>query len=119
MRIIRDKQSHALNRELCDLLTTIGTRMRKPHGRYVEVYEPYQVILNMDEFRNYSKTYVTTDSDQIGHIYLGQEELKVLRTGHNAMMEHDAVHIENEADVTANRLSTDGKKMRVTGLLDT
>ena len=36
---------------------------------------------------------MTTDSDQIGQIYLGEEELKVRRIGHDAMMEQDAVHI--------------------------
>ena len=35
------------------------------------------------------------------------------------MMEHDAVHIGYEADVTANLLEPDGKKIEVTGLLDT
>ena len=62
---------------------------------------------------------MTTDSDQIGQIYLGEEELKVRRIGHNAMMEQDAVHIGYEADVTAQLLDTNGKKIGVTGLLDT
>ena len=35
------------------------------------------------------------------------------------MMEHDAVHIGYEADVTAHLLDPDGKKIEVTGLLDT
>ena len=35
------------------------------------------------------------------------------------MMEHDAVHIGYEADVTAHLLDTNGKKIGVTGLLDT
>ena len=35
------------------------------------------------------------------------------------MVEQDAVHIGYEADGTAHLLDTDGKKMRVTGLLDT
>ena len=60
-----------------------------------------------------------TDSDQIGQIYLGEEELEVLRIGHDAMMEQDAVHIGYEADVTAHLLDTNGKKIGVTGLLDT
>ena len=50
---------------------------------------------------------------------MGQEELKVRRIGHDAMMEQDAVHIEYEADVTAHLLDTNGKKNGVTGLLDT
>ena len=35
------------------------------------------------------------------------------------MMEQDAVHIWYEADVTAQLLDTNGKKIGVTGLLDT
>ena len=66
---------------------------KKLHGRYVEVNGPYQVILNVDGFSIYTRTYVTTDSDQIEQIYLGEEELKVHRIGHDAMMEQDAVHI--------------------------
>ena len=61
----------------------------------------------------------TTDGDQIGQIYLGEEQLKVRRIGHDAMMEQDAVHIGYEADVTAHLLDTNGKKIGVTGLLVT
>ena len=49
--------------------------------------------LNADGISIYTRTYVTTDSDQIGEIYLGEEELKVRRIGHDAMIEQDAVHI--------------------------
>ena len=101
------------------LLTTGGSRIKKLHGRYVEAYGPYQVMLNVDGISIYTRTYVTTDSDQIGQIYLGEEELKVRRIGHGAMMEQDAVHIGYEADVTTHRLDTNGKKIGVTGLLDT
>ena len=55
----------------------------------------------------------------MGQIYLGQEELKVRRIGHDAMMEQDAIHIGNEADVTVHMLDTNGKKIGVTGLLNT
>ena len=55
----------------------------------------------------------------MGQIYLGQEELKVRRIGHDAMMERDAVSIGYEADKTAHLLDTNGKKIGVTGLLDT
>ena len=64
-------------------------------------------------------TYVTTDNDQIGQIYCGQEELKVCRIGHDAIMEQDAVHIGYQADVTAHLLNTDGKKVGLTAPLDT
>ena len=76
-------------------------------------------MLNMDGISIYTRTYVTTDDDQIGQIYLGEEELKVRRIGHDAMMEQDAVHIGYEADVTAHLLDTNGTKIGVTGLLDT
>ena len=62
---------------------------------------------------------MTTDSDQIGQIYLGEEELKVRKIGHDAMMEQDAVHVGYQADKTAHLLVTIGKKIGVTGLLDT
>ena len=62
---------------------------------------------------------MTTDSDQIGQIYLGEEEVKVRRIGYDAMMEQDAVHIGYEADVTANLLDANGKKIGDKGLLDT
>ena len=101
------------------LPTTGGPRLKKLHGRYVEVYGPYQVMLNVDGISIYTRTYVTTDSDQIGQTYLSEEELKVRRIDHDAMMEQDAVHIGYEADVTAHLLDTNGKISRVTGLLDT
>ena len=77
------------------------------------------MMLIVDGISIYTRTYVTTDSDQIGQIYLVEEELKVHRIGHDAMMEQDAVHIGYEADVTAHLLDTNGKKIGVTGLLDT
>ena len=76
------------------------------------------MAVSSDAERIYTRTYVTTDSDQIGQIYLGEEELKVRRIGHDAMMEQDAVHIGYEAEVTAHLLDTNGKKIGVTGLLD-
>ena len=97
------------------LLSTGGPQ----HGRYKEVYGPYQVMLNVDGISIYTRTYVTTDCDQIGQMYLGEDELKVRRIGHDAMMEQDAVHIGYEADVTAHLLDTNGKKIGVTELLDT
>ena len=96
-----------------------GPRTKKLHGRYVEVYGPYQVMLNVDGISIYTRTFVTSDSDQIGQTYLGQEELKVCRIGHDAMMEQDAVRIGYDADVTAHLQDTKGKKVGVTGILDT
>ena len=116
---LRQVEPRTESRAVRALLTTGGPRTKKLHGRYLEVYGPYQVMLNVDGISIYTRTYVTTDSDQIGQIDLGEDELKVRRIGHDAMMEQDAVHIGYEADVTAHLLDTNGKKIGVTGLLDT
>ena len=116
---LRQVEPRTESRAVRALLTTGGPRMKKLHGRYLEVYGPYQVMLNVDGISIYTRTYVTTDDDQMGQIYLGEEELKVRRIGHDAMMEQDAVHIGYEADVTAHLLDTNGTKLGVTGLLDT
>ena len=116
---LRQVESRTESRAVRAQLTTGGPRIKKLHERYVEVYGPCQVMLNVDGISIYTRTYVTTDSDQIGQIYLGEEELKVLSIGHDAMMEQDAVHIGYKADVTAHLLDTNGKKIGVTGLLDT
>ena len=116
---LRQMEPRTESRAVRALLTTGGPRMKKLHGRYLEVYGPYQVMLNVDGISIYTRTYVTTDDDQIGQIYLGEEELKVRKIGHDPMMEQDAVHIGYEADVTAHLLDTNGTKIGVTGLLDT
>ena len=116
---LRQVEPRTESRAVRSLLTTGGPRIKKLHGRYVEVYGPYQVMLNVDGISIYTTTYVTTDSDQIGQICLGEEELKVRRIGHDAMMEQDAVHIGYAADVTAHLLDTNEKKIGDTGLLDT
>ena len=117
---LRQVEPRTESRTLRALLTTGGPRRKKLHGRYVKVYRPYQVIMNVDGIIIYTRSYVTTDSDQMGQIYLVQEELEVRRrNGHDAIMEQDTVHIEYEADVTAHLLDTNGKKLGVTGLLDT
>ena len=116
---LRQVEPRTESRAVRALLTRGGPRIKKLHGRYVEVYGPYQVMLNEDGISIYTRTYVTTDSDQMGQIYLGEEELKVRRIGHDAMMKQDAVPIGYEADVTAHLLDTNGKKIGVTGLLDT
>ena len=116
---LRQVEPRTESRAVRALLTTGGPRTKKLHERYVEVYGPHQVMLNVDGISIYIRTYVTTDSDQIRQIYLGQEELKVRRIGRDAMMEQDALHIGYESDVTAHLLDTNGKKIGVTGLLDT
>ena len=110
---LRQVEPRTASRAVRALLTTGGPRMKKLHGRYLEVYGPYQVMLNVDGISIYTRTYVTTDDDQMRQIYLGEEELKVRRIGHDAMMEQDAVHIGYEADVTAHLLDTNGTKIGV------
>ena len=74
---LRQVEPRTESRAVRALLTMGGPRTEKLHGRYVEVSGPYQVMLNVDGISIYTRTYVTTDSDQMGQIYLGQEELKV------------------------------------------
>ena len=72
---LRQVEPHAESRAVRALLTTGGRRIKKLHGRYVEVYGPYQEMLNVDGISIFTRTYVTTDSDQIRQNYLGEEEL--------------------------------------------
>ena len=95
---LRQVEPRTESRAVRALLTTGGPRIRKVRGRYVVVYGPYQVMLNKGGISIYTRTYVTTDSDQMGQLYLGEEELKVGRIGHDAMMEQDAVHIGYKAE---------------------
>ena len=74
---LRQVETRTESRAVRALLTTGGPRTKKLHGRYVEVYGPYQVMLNVDGISIYTRTYVTTDSDQMGQISLGQEKLNV------------------------------------------
>ena len=108
---LRQVELRTESRTVRAMLTSGGPRTKKLHRRYVEVYGPYQVMLNVDGISIYTRTYVTSDSDQMGQIYLGQEELKVRIIGRDAMMEQGAVNIGYE--------KTYGKKIGVTGLLDT
>ena len=112
---LRPAEPRTQSRALGALLTTGGTRIMKFHGRYVEIYGPYQVIQNVDGISIYTKTYVTTDNDQIGQIFLYREELKVRRIGHDAMIELDAVHIGYEANVNAHLPDNDRNETGVTG----
>ena len=116
---LRQAEPRTESKAVRALLTTGGTSIKKLHGRYGKVYGTYHVMFNVDGISIYTKTYFTTDNDQVGQIYLGQEELKVRIIDHDAMMEQDAVHIRYEADVTANLLDTDGKKIGGTELLNT
>ena len=73
---LRQVEPRTESRAVRALLTTGGPRIKKLHARYGVVYGPYQVMLNVDGISIYTRTYVTTDSDQIGQIYMGEEDLK-------------------------------------------
>ena len=88
-------------------------------GHYIEVNGSYPILMNVDGNNIYTKAHLTDASDQVGLIYIGQEELKVRRIGHNAMLEQDAVHIGCEADLAAHVLDVQGRQFSVKGLLDT
>ena len=110
----RAKAPSSLSTKLSVISGHSGWCHRKIQGRYLEVYGKNQVMLSVDGISAKSKTYVTTDNDQIGQIGLFQEKLKVHKIGHCDMMEQDAVHVEYEADMNAHLLDTNGKKMGVT-----
>ena len=75
--------------------------------------------MNVDGINNYTKAHVTNASDQLGRIYIGREELKVRRIGHNARLEQDAVHIGCEADLALHLFDVQGRQLSVKGQLDT
>ena len=55
---LRQVEPRTESRAVRALLITGGTRIKKLHGRYVEVYGPYQVMLNVDGISIYTRTYV-------------------------------------------------------------
>ena len=116
---LREKDPKLDSRAVRALLTTGGPRLMKVDGHYINVHGPYPILMNVDGINIYTKAHVTDASDQIGRIYIGQEELKVKRIGHNAMLEQDAVHIGCEADLAAHVLDVQGRQLSVKGLLDT
>ena len=101
------------------LLTTGGPKLMREDGHYIEVHGPYPVLMNVDGNNIYTKAHLTDASDQVGRIYIGREELKKRRIGHNAMLEQDAVHIGCKTDLAAHVLDLQGRKLTVKGLLDT
>ena len=72
------------------LLTRGGPMLMRVDGHYIEVHGPYPILMNVDGINIYTKAHVTDASDQVGRIDIGQEELKVRRIRHNAMLEQDA-----------------------------
>ena len=55
---LRQVEPRTESRAVRALLTTGGPRIKKLHGRYVEVYGTYQVMLNVDGISIYTRTYV-------------------------------------------------------------
>ena len=101
------------------LLTTRGPRLMRVDEHHIEFYGPYPILMNVDGIKIYMKAHVTNASDQVGRIYIGQEEVNVRRNGQNAMLEQDAVHIGCEADLAAQLLDVQGRQVSVKGRLDT
>ena len=75
--------------------------------------------MKQDGINIYTEAHVTVAADQVGRIYIGREELKVRRIGHNAMLEQEAVHIGREADLAAHVLDVQCRQLSVKGLLGT
>ena len=116
---LREKDPMLDYRAARALLTTGGPILIKVDGQYIKVHGPYPILMNMDGIYIYTKAHVTDASDQVGRIYIGREELKVRRIGHNAMLEQNAVHIGCEADLAAHVLDVHGRQLSVKELLDT
>ena len=95
---LREKDPKLDSRAKRALLTTGGPRLMRVDGHYIEVHGPYPILVNIDGIDIYTKAHVTDASDQVGRIYIGQEDLKMRRIGQNAMLEQDAVHIVCEAN---------------------
>ena len=116
---LREKDPKFDSRVLRALLTTGGPRLMRVHGHFIEIRGPYPILMNEDGNNFYAKSHLTDASDQVGRIYIVQEQLKVRRIGHKAMLEQDAVHIGCEADLAAHVLDVQGRQLSVKGLLDT
>ena len=74
---LREKYPKLNSRAVRALLTTGGLRLMRVDGHYIEVHSPYPILMNVDGINIYTKAHVTDASDQVGRIYIGQEELKV------------------------------------------
>ena len=106
---LREKDPKLDSRAVRALLTTGGPGLRRVDEHYIEVHGPYPILMNVDGINIYTMAHVTDATDQVGRLYIGQEELKVRRIGHNAMLEQDAVHV----------LDVQGRQLSVKGLLGT
>ena len=66
----RKKNSKLDSRAVKALLTTGGPRLMGVDGHYMEVYDPYPNLTNVDGANIYTKAHVTNASDQVGRIYI-------------------------------------------------
>ena len=101
---LREKDPKLDSRAVRALLTTGGPRLIRLDGQHIGVHGPYPILMNVDGIKIYTKAHITDASDQVGRIYIGQEELNVRRIGNVALLEQDAVHIGCEADLAAHVL---------------
>ena len=101
---LREKDPKLDSRAVRALLTTGGPRLIRLDGQHIGVHGPYPILMNVDGIKIYTKAHITDASDQVGQIYIGQEELNVRRIGNVALLEQDAVHIGCEADLAAHVL---------------
>ena len=72
---LREKDSKLESRAMRALLTTGGPRLMRVDGHYIEVLGSYPILMNVDGINIYTKAHLTDASDQVGRIYIGQEEL--------------------------------------------
>ena len=106
-------------RAVTALVTTGGPRLMRADRHYIDVYGPYTILMNVDGINLYTKAHVTNASDQVVWIYIEKEELKVRRIGHNVIVEQDAVNPGREADLAAQEVDMQGRKLSLKGLLNT
>ena len=74
---LKEKDPKLDSRAVRALLTTGGPRLMKVDGHYTDVHGPYPILMNVDGINIYTKAHITDANDQIGRIYIGQEELKI------------------------------------------
>ena len=115
---LSEKDPKLDSRAVRAVLTTGGPRLMRIDGLYIAAHGPYPILMNVDGINIYTKAHVTDASDQVGRKYIGREEFILRRNGHNAILEHDAVHIGCEADLAANALDVQGRQLSIKGLLD-
>ena len=62
---LREKDPKLDSRAVRALLTTGGLRLMRVDGHYIEVHDPYPILMNVDGINIYTKAHVTDASDDI------------------------------------------------------